>query len=436
MVFVWIGDSTFALGRETVYISASTSCSSSKSSTHLTSSLSRSSSTTHVFCGKSFDFQEENIRGVCRSVHVRVNDMRDIHDGLHSSLTAIVDALTSIFESQSSSFRGVCVVCGFDQGYACHLATTLVEHLKWNVPEISVTALALTPFGGLEGLGYYNAAVACNTFVRTADRFIVRGLDDGLLMTRSDDTSSSGLASSQSSLSSSLGQGQSDQRDITSLTKFWTHTAGDLLVAARHGMCSFSRHSQDWMDAAISHDSNVMDIRSSWWRQCVNASATKTKTKVQKFKPVRDMAMNLRSLHNSQQFSSMPRSLSASPSKVKSTIQSKLLSKLDLHVTRAALLDESPEDNAQITTSEISTALTYAAPSMTWSELTLLKSPLPTSASVRSVVAIAFDSPYAVQSIHNIQSRARSLASRGAYLHSFKDSSGIDVEDLMTAIRL
>jgi len=247
----------------------------------------------------------------------------------------------------------------------------------------------------------------------------------------------------------------------------WRYVAADLMVGAANGLCTAapgvadpSSATGDWTDRTLSHGCSVMDVRTSMWKRLSLAPVPKGREKKPP-KPLRDMSINLQTLHAS------------SPIGRASDVAIAAASILEVRID-AKDRSYTADQRSSSSQADLKAAFGYATPGVTWPALeTIAKRARPelhvrssgtsspaspasahrlassprgsSSASSSSpsifagaaappdVVGLVFQSPYAIRLLEEVSTKALALVAVGAFLHNISADASAAAEEIAMA---
>lgn len=280
------------------------------------------------------------------------------------------------------------------------LHPTILESLSADLPELSFLSVSLIPSGGISGLSCLHFILNASYSVHFSEACVLRGTDD---------------------LQYLYSQSKSQDRRPSI-------TQQEMLRLLATDLCFAMNHSQ-WLLSNQLSRGGFCDVRTSLWRTALPRSASAV---VPEFNSLRACSQNLRAAY-----------LNTS---------SDLFRDGELCIRNASILNlrmgktgyaEGPIDSAE---SEISTALKWATPDLTWPSTTghsernlwsksekVKFSASEVTKSSSNVFALGFESPFAKSIMRSVLKKAEGLISKRAYLHLF-NGEGFGADDLVAAV--
>jgi hypothetical protein len=282
------------------------------------------------------------------------------------------------------------------------LHPTILESLSAELSELSFLSVSLIPSGGISGLSCLHFVLNASYFVHFSEGCVLRGTDD--------------LQYLQSQSKSQ------DRRPSVSQQEMLRLLATDLCFAMNHSQ---------WLLSNQLNRGGFCDVRTSLWRTVLPRAASAV---IPEFNSLRACSQNLRAAYlNLNNGIDIFRD-------GETCIRNASILNLRMGKTGYA---ECPVDSAE---SEISTALKWATPDLSWPSTTghsernlwsksekVKFSASEVTKSSSNVFVLGFESPFAKSIVRSVLKKAEGLISKRAYLHLFTDGS-FGTDDLVAAV--
>jgi hypothetical protein len=259
------------------------------------------------------------------------------------------------------------------------LSPSIYQHLSAEFPHLSVTSISLIPILGITGLDLYNLIMNMATMLPHVEGCVLRGLGDLQYLNM---------------------PSNKEKYPTMSMQASYRLLASDIC---------FSVHFNDWLLSHCTHVNNIIDVRTSLWRNVKSLSSRKSNLSDQEFNSLRASTHNLRSIY-----------LKYEP----------LINFYDLKEVKVSSLFNLNKCNQDYlispnvyTNKDLAVNLKWASPSICWASINqnnrdeLLVTNQKSIQIKDSISAIGFQSPFAIAVIKDSISKAELLINKKAYFH-------------------